>query len=539
MLIRGLYCLGILMLFSLSARGQISVSFDKGSVTFLSSQNVYAKFASTEKINLGDTLYLYGTDKMIPALVVSNKSSISCVCTPLVGLDQLKVGTEIAAKSVAKPEVAAKPEETPPVPGQAPVKVEAPPTVVTPDQEEEHFDQKIRARLSAASYSRFSNQEPSHRMRYAFTMRADNIRDSRFSVDCNITFRHTVGEWADVQDNLASALKVYGLSANYDFRGHASLSLGRRINSRISNMGAIDGIQFEKGFKNFVAGAIAGSRPNFQDYSFDPSLLQFGAYIGHTSNKDSKYVQTTLAIIDQRNQLITDRRFLYFQHSNSLIKNLNVFSSFEVDLFQRINNEAKNTLSLTNIFVSLRYRVSRKLNFSASYDARKNIIYYESYKNYIDQLIEDETRQGLRVGVNLRPFKYLTWGTNVSWRFQKSSANDSKNLNSFLTYSRIPLLNASATLTANLLQTGYLNSKMFGLRLSKDFFKGKLGWDLYVRMVDYHYMNYEYTTTNYIGGTSLNLRVMHNLGLYLYYEGTLDDQSRIYHLFNTKLIQRF
>jgi hypothetical protein len=83
---------------------------------------------------------------------------------------------------------------------------------------------------------------------------------------------------------------------------------------------------------------------------------------------------------------------------------------------------------------------------------RKNIIYYESYKSYIDQLIDDETRQGLRVGANYHISKLFTWGFNASWRFQKSEINLSKNLNTYLNISKLPIINATASLSANILQ---------------------------------------------------------------------------------------
>ncbi|MBK7407776.1 MAG: hypothetical protein IPJ40_06665 [Saprospirales bacterium] len=537
---RFLLSVGIFTFLSFSLFGQIEVKFDKGVITYLSSQNVYVKFASTETINAGDSLYIAQAGKMAPSLLVSNKSSISCVCTPLGNSLPLSVGTEVVAKRIIKTDVVVKkqPEPVAEQPSEIP-EASPPPPKVEEAEEEEALRQNISGRVSVASYSNLNNSSPTHRMRYGFSMRGKNIANSRFSAECYVTFRHTLGEWADVQDNLNSALKVYSLAGRYDFRKNMSLSFGRKINPKISSMGVIDGLQFEKGWNHFLVGVLAGSRPNFQDYSIDPSLLQVGAYIGHASANGNKYQQSTLAIVDQRNHLITDRRFLYFQHSNSLIKNLNAFSSFEVDLFQQVNNEARNTLSLTNFFVSLNYRVSKKMSISSSYDARKNTIYYESFKNYIDQLIEDETRQGLRLGLNLRPIKLLTFGVNASVRFQKSGENDSKNLNGYLTYSRIPWLNMSATLSANFLQTSYLNSYMYGLRISREIIKGKLDGEMYVRMVDYQYKKYEYATTQYIGGMGLNLRILRNLGLYLYYEGTMNDQKDLYHLINTKLIQRF
>ncbi|MBK8702299.1 MAG: hypothetical protein IPN33_00910 [Saprospiraceae bacterium] len=393
----------------------------------------------------------------------------------------------------------------------------------TPDaQGEKKIKQDINGRISAASYSNLSSYSgDSHRMQYTFSMQANHIGDSKLSIENYITFRHTIGEWNEVQENLGNALKIYSLDAKYDFNPTTNLVFGRKINSKISSMGAIDGLQFEKGMGRFLVGALAGSRPDYADYGINPDLLQFGAYVGLVSADKEKFQQSTLAFVEQKNNGQTDRRFIYFQHSDALMKNLNIFVSAELDLYKKINNEIQNTASLTNIYFSLRYKLSKKINISASYDNRKNIIYYESYKNFIDQLIDDETRQGLRFNINYRPLKKLTVGANASWRFQKSGANDAKNLNAYLTYSRIPGLNASATLSANLLQTGYLDSKIFGLKIAKDIIAGKFNGEIYYRYVDYQYKNYEFSVNQHIAGLSFAVNITRKLGFYILLRGVL------------------
>jgi hypothetical protein len=304
-------------------------------------------------------------------------------------------------------------------------------------------------------------------------------------------------------------------------------------------MGAIDGLQYEKGLGQFILGAIVGSRPDNTDYSINLKLFQMGAYASFVSKNPGKYLQTTLGFIEQRNTSKVDRRFVYFQYTGDLLKNLNFFSSFEMDLYESINNEAKNTFRLTNLYLSLRYRLSKKWRLSLSYDSRNNIIYYESYKNFIDQLIEDETRQGFRLGVNYRPFKFVTWGVNSSVRFQKNNENVSRNLNTYISFSRIPVLKMNATLRANFLQTGYLESRIFGIRLSKEIIKRRLNGEMYFSIVDYTYKTSFNTTHQNIAGISFSLKLMKKLALYLYYEGTFDDKSKKYHRINAKIIQRF
>ena len=534
-----------ILIFAGSLQAQNTIVLEKGSVSYTSSRNVYVKFTSTDGINIGDTLFINQNDELVPALIVNNKSSTSTVCTPIIS-KEISKSDEFVAKTILKKEIKKekkapkkeKNEKTQSIEEEIAADEQ---TLQSPEEEaaKVKFKQKIRGRVSAASYSNLSDYGNSHRMRYAFSFRGNNLNNSKFSTENYITFRHTLGEWNEVKENLNQALKVYALSVRYDFNPTSSLTLGRKINPRISNMGAIDGLQYEKAFNKFLLGAIVGSRPDYKDYSLNFNLLQMGAYASYVSNNTKNYMQSTLGFIEQRNTGKVDRRFVYFQSSGNIMKNLNAFGSFELDLYENINNEAKNTLRLTNLYLSLRYRMTRKLRFSLSYDNRNNIIYYESYKNQINQLIEDETRQGLRFGVNYKIFKFISWGVNSSLRFQKSNANNSKNLSSFISITRIPVVKMSANLRVNFLQTNYLESRVFGVRLSKEIIKRKLNSEVYFNMVNYKYKTSTLSTNQKIAGLNFSYRLMKKLTLYLYWEGTFDDRNQKLYRINAKIIQRF
>jgi hypothetical protein len=541
-MIRNIISIIIFFLLGTALHSQ-DIQWKDGKVTFLSSRNVYVKFASTELIEIGDSLYIKQGNDYIPAMVVGNKSSTSTVCTPFAN-QKMNKGDDVFAKvPVREPEeevLEEEPEENQSEEVTLGDEVVTEP-VITPDEDivEPKRKEKINARLSVASYSNFSDFRELHRMRYAFTYRAKNIKNSKLSIDNYITFRHTLGEWEEVKDNLGRALKVYALSVNYAFDSTAHLTAGRRINPRTTSLGAIDGLQYEKQFGGLIVGGIAGTRPDYSDYSFNPNLLQFGVYASLIARNPANYQQTTFGAIEQHNGREIDRRFVYFQHSSTPLKNLNLFSSFEIDLYESINNEAQNSFRLTNLYVSLRYRLGRRWRLSASYDSRKNIIYYESYKNFIDRLIDQETRQGLRFGFNYRPVKLVTLGVNSSWRFKKSDLNLSKNVNAYLNFTQIPVVKIRASLSANYLQTNYLTSNMFGIRLSRPIINRKLDADIYFRIIDYRYQHTENQVSQHITGASLSLRIMKQLTLHMYYEGTFDNKDRTYHRFNSKIIRRF
>ena len=111
-----------------------------------------------------------------------------------------------------------------------------------------------------------------------------------------------------------------------------------KINPSLSSVGAIDGIQFEKDLGSFTLGAFGGSRPDYRTYGFDFSLWQYGAYLGHNYRKGMQQMQSTLGFIDQSNGGHTDRRFLYLQHMNTLVKDLVFFGTMEMDLYKKVDD---------------------------------------------------------------------------------------------------------------------------------------------------------------------------------------------------------
>ena len=542
-------------------QGQDNTGLEKGKVSYVSSQNVYVKFESTERIELGDTLFLNKNGKMVPSLIVNNKSSISCVCTPITS-GGINVSDEIIFRrkdldtAGSDPERSAQRDSLSLASGQEGAvagislaesgsdnQYEGKDEAISGEKDNKSkgptFRQNISGRVSAGSYYTIADSRNWNRFRYTFFMRGDYLGNTGLSFESYITFRHTLDEWEEVKENVNDALKIYSLALKYDFSEKTRVILGRHINRKISSIGAVDGLQFEQDIGNFTLGTFAGFRPDYQDYSLNTDLFQYSLYLSHSYKSEAKYMDNTLAFIEQRNNSEIDRRFLYFQHSSSLAKNLNLFASMEVSLYEKIENESKNTLDLINLYASIRYRISRKLNFSLSYDNRRNIYYYETYKNFIDRLIDEETRQGVRLNASYKIFKNVIWGINTGWRFQKSERNLSKNLNSYLTFSRIAGVNVRTTLTANFLRTNYINSKIFGIRVSKEIVPRKLNGDIQYRWVDYDYLNYETASRQNILGANLSWNIIKKLSLYLNYEITFDDHDIRYQQVYTRIIQRF
>jgi len=162
--------------------------------------------------------------------------------------------------------------------------------------------QNLRGYAAAATYLNFCNEAATtQRMKYTVNFGIDNIAGSKLSADAYVTFSHKSGAWSEIQEDIFNGLKIYNLSLGYAINRQHGIWFGRKINPRISNVGAIDGLQYEYRPGQFTIGAFAGWRPDYQDYSFNPDLFQFGAYAGHDLAGKNGSMQTTLAFIDQMN----------------------------------------------------------------------------------------------------------------------------------------------------------------------------------------------------------------------------------------------
>lgn len=501
-----------------------------GKVSFVSSQNIYVKFKSSEGIAVGDTLYIPAGDSLVPALVVNSLSSVSCLCSPVsdhpVSVDHIIIARIRAGKMNTENAPPAVISDTSSQPALKP-------DTINPGLRAGERKQKVRGSISLNSYTDFSDTEvPSiQRFRYTLSLNASNIGGSRFSFESYTSFRHKAGEWQEVQDDVFSALKIYNLAIRFDLNETTSFSLGRRINTRITSMGATDGIQFEKSFNNFTFGVLAGSRPDYQNYSFDPSLFQYGAYLAYSTKSPGKRTESSVAYVEQTNDFKTDRRFIYFQHSNNLIKNLNFFSTVEMDLFRLVNDVAESTLDLTGLYLSLSYRIAGKFSVHGSYDARKNVIYYETYRSFTDRLLEEGMRQGYRLSFNGRIERNMAVGIHAGYRFLKSDPSPSRSLNGYYTYSNIGGLNLSATLTGTYLETSYINASIAGLSLTKDYAGGKFQSGIGYRLVDNNMQENEIDLVQHIGEVNIYWHVFEKISFSANYEGTFEKDNafqRIY-----------
>jgi len=146
-------------------------------------------------------------------------------------------------------------------------------------------------------------------------------------------------------------------------------------------------------------------------------------------------------------------------------------------------------------------------------------------------VIQLASRQGFRVRMNYRPLKYISLGLSGGARFRKEDPRPTNTFRGYLTHSRIPTINASLTLSANLMQTSYLDGQVYGARLSKDLIKGKLFSVFNYRYVNYKYVSTESTLKQNIAEIDFSYYITKKLFVSLNFESTFQEKenyNRIY-----------
>jgi hypothetical protein len=306
------------------------------------------------------------------------------------------------------------------------------------------------------------------------------------------------------------------------------------------SVGAMDGLNAEKRFRDFYVGAVVGSRTDPRTYGINLDLFQYGAYAGLYHDRN-RVASTTIGVIDQRNTGATDRRYIFAQHRNRIGDNINLFATAEMDLYAANTfGEGQNELRPTSLYFMVNYRVTQKLRVTASYDMRRNRILYESFSENLDRLItNDPYRNGYRLRLNYRLSNSIFTGVGFSQRTQSDGHNAFTTVNVFLSFNRIPVIGGRWSNAFATNRSTYYTYSSISSRYTRQFLKGKLSLSPNARFITYDYTNFNGDPFNQF---YLALDAYYDIGKNLSIGADYEYSKRgeiIYHRFNTNLIQRF
>ena len=514
------YFIYFIIIFAVETFSQIQIEKREGTVTYQTPQNVYVKFVTTENLNENDTLFILRSNVLVPAIQVKFLSSKSVAGERINDVSLKENEPVFCFVSVAeKKEVK--------LPGGETLDSLSSPAgskAVRKDSKSKNYF----GRFSMQSVSQFDNvssRGDMQRWRYSLSFSVDKIADSKFSFSFYINFAYNVKDWQKVKKNVGQSLKVYDLGVSYELSPQSLLWFGRHLNSHISNVGTIDGVQYEYNFTKYYTGAILGSRPNFTDYGYNAKLFQIGGYVGRVDSLRSSTMENTAAVFNQTNNFKTDRRYFYLQHTNDIFPKTYFFASSEVDMFKKVNGANKNSVSLTSIFFSIRYSPVQLISASLNYDARKNVIYYETYKTLLEYLIENEMRQGYSASIYVKPSSQLSVTLHAGYRFQKRDTKPSRNFGGTISYYQIPYVKVDGSLSLLKLISSYSEGAQIAFRMSKSLWNDDIYLSGEIRDIKYRFINNPLAMHQLIAGVDMSIRVPYNMYASLSYEGIFEKKN--------------
>ena len=497
-----------------------------GKISFITTQNIYVRFEDTEGVSTGDTVYYNYNGKFIPVMIVQFLSTTSC-SGKKISNTKLKIGDNVSVWSANdEPEIL--------ILNKAGNEKDS--NLANDTTQQEFRKDKIKipvhrsnfyGSVTANSFSGFANYANSIGTQswwYSVNLHAENISGTPFYFSNYMNFSYLTSNWNSIKTNVFNNLKIYDLSIGYKVNKF-SIWLGRHMNNNISSVGPIDGLQIEKGFGKFALGGVIGSRPDFLHMGLNSNLFEYGAYVNRLDTINQRQMQSTIAIFQQLNHGKTDRRFLYFQHNNNIINNLYLFFSSEIDLFKLQNNKAKSDFSLTSLYLSTQYTPVKPLTINLSYDARRNVIYYETFKSLYDSLFENQLRQGLRLSFFIRPFRGMFLNLGGGYSFQKGDIKPSRNFNISITKTDVPLLDISASFSFNRIFSNYQSGSVYGITLTKYIPFNSTSISAGISKLHYNFGGFTGNIDQKILTLQISTKIVNQLYFNIYYEGEFEGKT--------------
>lgn len=521
-------CCQIALLLTSSVICQNNV-IKEGTVSYISAQMVYVKFENTEGIEIGDSLFIKKNKSFSPKLIVKFKSSVSASGEKIDDSD-FKHGDKLYAfikkndeQTVLKDSTITESNLNQPVVIQD-QNLESSPTNTSDKFLSGNY---FNGRYSIQSYSNISNYKGENdyqSWRHSLRIDYEKIGYTDLSFYTYAIFNYRTTEWSNITKNFFNALRVYDLHLKYEFNSKNQIWIGRFLNPRISNLSTVDGLLLESNFNIFSVGVVAGTRPDWRDFTFNSKLIEYGFYLFRSDSLANGYIENTISFFQQTNNSRTDRRFIYFQHSNNAIRNFNLFASSEFDLYKRESGVEKNQFSMTSAFLSATYYPVREFSLNVSYDARKNVIYYETYKSLTDSVLENETRQGFRVRTTVKPFKYFGASLFAGYRFRKSDVKPSRNFGASIYYSFIPLIESGINFSYNKLISNYVDGDVYSVYMSKSLTQFNSDISIGYRKTAYKFPLSQNSFDENALLIDYNLTIFRQINLSISYEGAFENR---------------
>lgn len=479
----------------------------QGKVTYVTSLNIYTEFSSTEGISSGDTLLCYDGRVYTPAVLIKFISSRSAAGPLLSGI-QIKPGDLlfVKIKAIVKPDTVSASSDSSAKPEDEAVVIKEEKPLPKPVKTEE----KLRGRAGIQSSTTMVNTgtaDDNQRWRYTLSLTSQNVYIQGLTLGTHLNYAYSVKEWRRINSNPINRLIPYDLYASYENDGTGKVTVGRKISKWHPSLGAIDGVQYENSSAGYRYGAFAGARPSPVQYGFDFNLFQWGVFLSRSDSLSTGTMENTLAFVHQTNSFNTDRQFLSFQQYGNYFRWLMIYAAAEADFYKDIPGQSGGVPELTSIYIQARAKITREFQATVSYDARRNPVFYYTYRNLIDSSFSNPLSEGTRIQLNYRPLAYLTLNLSGGFRFRQGDLKTAVTYTGYAGWSKIPYIGGSTSYSYTHSEASYSSSDYHSILYRNDIGEN-FSWSAGLRRASYSYGSSRLTFSQNMLQGDLNWRFL-------------------------------
>jgi hypothetical protein len=240
--------------------------------------------------------------------------------------------------------------------------------------------------------------------------------------------------------------------------------VGRQYSPDLPTLSIFDGAAATLRFSHWSLGVLSGTQPDPLDYGYSTEVRDSGGFLQISSSRapaDLWYV--TLGAIGSYVDGVINREFVTLQASYAQPR-FSAYVSQDVDLNRgwRLVAEGSDH-TLTNTYVSTRWRPTQDLNVHAGYDNRRNVRLYRDLESPETEF-DDAHRQGFWGGFSQRVARFYRFGFDA----KRATGGPSGNADAFtFTMSAQWRLhgNVRSTYFTNQLADGWMHTGLLGAQL--------------------------------------------------------------------------
>lgn len=374
-------------------------------VKYVSASTVYLDAGRVDGIAAGDSVRFHRMNDFIALLTVSFVADHSASCILNESSARIRTG-DTALVIISKDSEEGKPAE------QDLTKHSIDKSIQTAVSKKSRESRKVN-RLSGRIGFEYLVQDDRKEFNYDYSQpslrvraRLSRINSSHYSASLRMRVRKTYRDRETSSlTNSSSSSRIYEAALRYkNPDSRFGYGFGRMIARELRGIGYLDGgyAKYEIS-KGVAAGVFGGTEPDLENTDFQTDVVKGGIYTSFEKmTANGGRLAATLSLAGAYEDGEINREFIYQQINYSYGSKLRLYESTEINLYRDwLKDKEDASFELANVLLNARYRMSKLLALSVSYDNRKSFYTYRA-RSIPDSLFDDALRQGWRGSLNTK-----------------------------------------------------------------------------------------------------------------------------------------